>query len=63
MILGSDAGRIVPKAQPGVISVLGPQPERAGESTYVFGAGGNQGGEGNDVAGEWFIENVYEELE
>ena len=29
----------------------------------TFGRGGNQGGEGNDQAGEWFIENVAEELD
>jgi hypothetical protein len=63
MLVGPEAGRIPLTQQPGVVSVLGPQPERAGASTYVFGAGGNQGGEGNDAAGEWFIENVYEELD
>ena len=31
--------------------------------TFFFDAGGNQGGEGNDAAGEWFIENVFEELD
>jgi hypothetical protein len=41
----------------------GPTPEKPGVSSYVFGAGGNQGGEGNDAAGEWFIENIFEELE
>ena len=39
------------------------QPESPGQRTYIFGAGGNQGGEGNDAAGEWFIENVKEELD
>eukprot|EP01043_Picozoa_sp_COSAG02_P103813 COSAG02_NODE_39813_length_412_cov_1.290735_2_plen_64_part_00 len=63
MLVGPEAGRVPLTQQPGVISILGPQPERAGASTYVFGAGGNQGGEGNDAAGEWFIENIYEELE
>ena len=30
---------------------------------FVFGAGGNQGGEGRDFAAEWFISNVKEELD
>lgn len=30
---------------------------------FHFSAGGNQGGEGNDGAGEWFIEGVREELD
>lgn len=30
---------------------------------FAFGAGGNQGGEGNDEAGEWFIEGIQEELD
>ena len=33
------------------------------DGNYTFGAGGNQGGEGNDGAGEWFIEGVEEELD
>ena len=32
-------------------------------TTFHFGAGGHQGGEGSDDAGEWFIENVREELD
>ena len=35
---------------------------RSGTS-LLFTAGGNQGGEGSDSAGEWFIENVLEELD
>jgi hypothetical protein len=31
--------------------------------SFTFGAGGNQGGEGNDGGAEWFIENVREELD
>ena len=46
-----------------VTSGLGPQPARKGEASFLFGAGGNQGGEGNDGAGEWYIENVLEELD
>jgi hypothetical protein len=30
---------------------------------FMFTAGGNQGGEGDDRAGEWWIENVIEELD
>ena len=43
-----------------VVSGQGPHTEGA---SFVFGAGGHQGGEGCDVAGEWFIENVREELD
>lgn len=32
-------------------------------SSFTFGAGGTQGGEGFDSAQEWFIENVLEELD
>lgn len=62
-MLTKDAGHVPLTQQPGVISVLGPQPEQPGVRSYIFGAGGNQGGEGNDAAGEWFIENIFEELE
>jgi hypothetical protein len=30
---------------------------------YRFDAGGHQGGEGNDAAGEWFVEGIKEELD
>eukprot|EP01047_Picozoa_sp_COSAG01_P005143 COSAG01_NODE_173_length_23099_cov_37.564783_15_plen_108_part_00 len=36
-----------------VITGVGPQPAQRGAQTFLFGAGGNQGGEGNDEAGEW----------
>ena len=36
-----------------VITGVGPQPAQPGAQTFLFGAGGNQGGEGNDEAGEW----------
>jgi hypothetical protein len=39
-----------------VITGLGPQPAQPGAQTFLFGAGGNQGGEGNDEAGEWCAE-------
>ena len=42
------------------MSGQGPHTEGA---ELIFGAGGHQGGEGCDVAGEWFIENVREELD
>jgi hypothetical protein len=32
-------------------------------TALLFGAGGNQGGEGSDAAAEWWIENVAEELD
>ena len=32
-------------------------------SEFHFDAGGNQGGEGSDLAADWFIENVLEELD
>jgi len=32
-------------------------------STFLFDAGGNQGAEGSDSADEWYIENVFEELD
>jgi len=33
------------------------------DGTYKFGRGGNQGARGNDKGGDWFIENVFEELD
>jgi len=33
------------------------------DGTYTFGRGGNQGARGNDKGGDWFIENVFEELD
>jgi hypothetical protein len=33
------------------------------DGNFTFGAGGNQGGEGDDSAGEWWIEGVIEELD
>ena len=35
----------------------------ANASELLFGAGGNQGGEGAEYADEWYIENVAEELD
>merc|ERR1712070_412814 len=32
-------------------------------NTYTFGKGGNQGARGNDKGGDWFVENVFEELD
>ena len=46
-----------------VVTGVGPQPAHAGPQTFLFTGGGNQGGEGNDKAGEWYIENVFEELD
>ena len=33
------------------------------DGEWMFGAGGNQGGEGSDIGGEWFIEGALEELD
>lgn len=39
-------------------------PAAAGvSSSFFFTGGGNQGAEGNERADEWFIENVFEELD
>lgn len=35
----------------------------AGDGTITFGKGGNQGARGNDKGGDWFVENVAEELD
>merc|ERR1719428_252494 len=32
-------------------------------NTYTFGKGGNQGARGNNNGGDWFVENVFEELD
>ena len=37
--------------------------ETDGSQSLLFGGGGNQGGEGADFADEWYIENVFEELD
>ena len=50
-----------PTAQPMVISGRGPHSDS--NSSFTFGAGGNQGGEGNEGAGEWYIEGVKEEMD
>ncbi len=47
-------------AQDGVVSARGPHDDGVG---YVFNAGGHQGGEGNEEAGEWYISNVKEECD
>merc|ERR1712195_340905 len=48
--------------QTGVVSGQGPH---LSGGSFVFSTkrGGNQGGEGNDAGGEWFITNVLEELD
>jgi hypothetical protein len=43
-----------------VTSARGPHKE---SGYFTFGAGGNQGGEGSETAGEWFIEGIQEELD
>ena len=43
-----------------VVSARGPHSDGIG---YTFDAGGHQGGEGNEAGGEWFIENIQEELD
>eukprot|EP01065_Artemidia_motanka_P009904 TRINITY_DN1513_c0_g1_i3.p1 TRINITY_DN1513_c0_g1~~TRINITY_DN1513_c0_g1_i3.p1 ORF type:complete len:935 (+),score=335.66 TRINITY_DN1513_c0_g1_i3:85-2889(+) len=48
------------KEEVGVVSGLGPHVE-GGE--LLFSGGGNQGGEGDDFAKEWFVEGVEEELD
>ena len=52
-------GEWSPSPDPGVTSARGPH----SSGHFTFGRGGNQGGEGNQAAGEWFIENVAEELD
>eukprot|EP01065_Artemidia_motanka_P009903 TRINITY_DN1513_c0_g1_i2.p1 TRINITY_DN1513_c0_g1~~TRINITY_DN1513_c0_g1_i2.p1 ORF type:complete len:956 (+),score=352.44 TRINITY_DN1513_c0_g1_i2:69-2870(+) len=42
--------------------VSGRGPHRSG-GTHTFNGGGHQGGEGNDAAGEWFVEGAEEELD
>lgn len=32
-------------------------------NTYAFGKGGNQGARGNNKGGDWFVENLPEELD
>eukprot|EP00035_Acanthoeca_spectabilis_P013153 m.239199 g.239199 ORF g.239199 m.239199 type:complete len:861 (-) comp15817_c0_seq1:1074-3656(-) len=49
-----------PKAQPKVTSARGPY---NASGYFEFGAGGNQGGEGNENAGEWYIEGNLEDLD
>jgi len=49
-----------PHSQTGITSARGPHIEGG---LFKFGAGGNQGGEGNEKAGEWFVTNVQEELD
>ena len=54
-------GEWSPTPQPLITSAQGPHSTGGGH--FTFGRGGNQGGEGNEGAGEWFIENVIEELD
>ena len=61
ILKGHGAGLRTGKGCEFVTTGVGPQPAEPGAQTFLFGAGGNQGGEGNDKAGEWFIENVFEE--
>ena len=49
-----------PTAEDLVISGRGPHVQGG---LFNFSRGGNQGGEGNDAAGEWFVEGLYEELD
>ena len=56
-------GRHTQEYTAGVRSGYGPTPDSETAGDFLFGRGGNQGGEGNDGAGEWYIENVYEELD
>jgi hypothetical protein len=35
----------------------------AGRNNFTFGYGGFQGARGNDQGGDWFVENVFEELD
>jgi len=49
-------------AQQGVESAEGPH-SQGGDFIFSTKRGGNQGGEGNDAAGEWFVTNVFEELD
>jgi len=35
----------------------------AAQGNFTFGAGGNQGARGNDKGGDFFVENVFEELD
>ena len=52
-------GAYAPTSERDVISAVGPQTN----GKLKFGRGGNQGGEGNDGAGEWFIEGLMAELD
>jgi len=49
-----------PTPEEAITSGYGPHTENA---KFLFGAGGNQGGEGSDTAAEWWIDNVFEELD
>lgn len=49
-----------PTPQDSVTSAVGP---RSIGGKFTFGRGGNQGGEGNDAAGEWFVEGLFAELD
>jgi hypothetical protein len=63
---GSDKGCFQPLAHhtqqytAGARSGYGPTVDSETTGDFLFGRGGNQGGEGNDGAGEWYIENVFE---
>ena len=48
--------------QQGIESAWGPH-SIGGGFAFSSKRGGNQGGEGNDGAGEWFVTNVVEELD
>mmetsp|Transcript_20004 Transcript_20004/g.27525 ORF Transcript_20004/g.27525 Transcript_20004/m.27525 type:complete len:912 (+) Transcript_20004:97-2832(+) len=37
--------------------------ENSSQTNVNFGKGGNQGGEGEDFGGEWYIENILQELD
>ena len=54
-------GEWSPTPEPKITSARGPYSTSTGH--FNFGAGGNQGGEGSEGAGEWFIEGVKEELD
>jgi len=55
-------GGFTPAKQDGVLSAWGPH-TTGGSFKFSSKRGGNQGGEGNDSGGEWFITNVIEELD